>query len=159
MKIKHFLPVASFVLTSLIGSPRRALADRCDFPVEIVFSCPQLQLICRTLPSPYLFSVRVFASSNGLLQSLHTLRPSAKNPNSTTLLPSSHDITAEEASAVVSRSSLSPSESIQNFLQKREAEFLLFCFLTKMNFPFFCRPEIFSPAVFDAMFTFGTSQS
>ena len=93
------------------------------------------RLICRTIPSLYLFSVRVFASCNGLLQSLHSLRPSAKNPNSTTLLPSCHDITAEEASAA--------SVFIQNFLQRREAEFLLFCSLTEMNFPFFCQPEIF----------------
>ena len=56
-----------------------------------------------------------------MLQSLHALRSSAKNPNSTTLLPSFHDITAEETSAAVSRSSLSLSMFIQNLLQRREA--------------------------------------
>ena len=33
-----------------------------------------------------------------------------------------------------------------NISMRREAEFLLFCSLTEMNFPFFCRPEIFPPA-------------
>ena len=75
-------------------------------------------LICRTIPSLYLFSVRVFASCNGLLQSLHALRPSVKNPNSTTLLPSCHDITAEEASAAVSRSSLPLSVHSKLFAEK-----------------------------------------
>ena len=45
-----------------------------------------------------------------------------------------------------------------NISMRKEAEFLLFCSLTEMNFPFFAGLNFF-PSVFDAMFIFGTSQS
>ena len=46
-----------------------------------------------------------------------------------------------------------------NISMRREAEFLLFCSLTEMNFLFFAGLNFFPPGIFDAMLIFGTSQS